>query len=1259
MKTFAAFAPSRLRRFYAPFLIFLFFFAAGGAFLFADTLTGQVSGNVFDVESHAPLSGVSVTLLNLDQGWKRQLQTDGGGNFVFMQLEPGHYSVAAEFTGYYRAERSDILIRLNQLQVVVPPIELRKLVFTRTEQITLRGEQTKTAIVDMTAPGATPVILAFLSEPGFTSLVSLLDWGVRFNFEDSLIQSLPLRGVRSFDQLALLSAGVFRVPFSTGQGPAVGIGVGTAGQFSVNGLRGRSNNFTVDGSDNNDEDIGVRRQGFVSLVPQSIESVQEFQIMTAGFPAEFGRNSASMVNAVSRSGKKDLHGSAYGMLNDDHLNARNFFEQPFTDQANGGTLNGGSFHGKKFAQAQAGGTLGAAIVPNKVFYFLSAEHQRHHGTAMAHFVVPAAGERGLRINPVVEGYSGFVPIDQLGGFLQAPDQFRDVRQGVTGARYSALAGRAVLALYPLPNNPSGPFGPNNYSQVRKTEGTGDAFSAKADWRLAEGLSFAARYNFTNDHSLIPFTSDAINSSLATATRTQNISLFLNGAGTRYGNAFRFSYGRTRLGFPPDRGDPLLFGSAPLPTGNADIDRNFQREIVTPYGRFGPFGASGPVGQLSILPYSTIGIDVFNFPQARVDNTFQLSDFITRSGPAHTLKFGADIRWSQLNSYSDRNSRPLLVFGYGRVSDDCQLNPFCLFATPDGLLRGLELAALGGAAGVLQTISTSNVADTAIGLRFAQYDLFAQDDWKPRKNLTVNFGLRYEYQTVPVEANRRIERTFGLDPAQFPHLQPSGDARNQQIIEGGNLAFDKALRSLNTLISGRTKIYQPDRNNFAPRAGLTWDPFGKGTTAIRAGYSLSYDANLGAVTSQSRNVAPTLVPVNFDPVFRPPDGLVINSPTFFFFVPTRDFLIVPGTLNSFNAPAGGFATALGAIFNQALPGLNEKSNSFAFTLPEKSLKTGYAQHFVLALERQLGRDLLVSAHYIGTRGVHLTRFTTPNGGMISTPRILVRPLPNSPIVLLTILDTSPSRAQRDESGLGAYTVIENSAASVYHSVQLTSEKRFSRGVQFRAYWTWSHSIDQVSDPFDGRGFYSLPQNGARLALERASANFDAQHRVAGYFLWEIPGSARPLLRSWKLAGTMEFQTGQPFTVNTAIDKNEDGNLTDRLNSLEGLVFRPGTARPIQLPSTVSALALTAPLKQDGKVGRNTFRGSGIATIDVSLSRRFALRDHASVDFRAEAFNLFNRTHFAIPVRILESPGFGRVFDTQVNPRSVRLTLKAMF
>ena len=249
----------------------------------ADTLTGEIKGRVLDVETKSALPDVAVSLLSTDRGWQRPAQTDADGNYVFIQLEPGDYSLNLDKPGYYAVTKTNISVRLNQPTVVLPPIELRRTVATPTTQITLATpEGAKVAVIDLTAPVPAQAILTYVTERAFTSLASVSDSSIRWNYDSSVLGALPLRGGRTFDQLALFTPGVVRVPFTGGEGPAVGLGVGTAGQFSVNGLRGRSNNFTMDGSDNNDEDIGVRRQGFVALVPQSAESIEDFQIMTAG-----------------------------------------------------------------------------------------------------------------------------------------------------------------------------------------------------------------------------------------------------------------------------------------------------------------------------------------------------------------------------------------------------------------------------------------------------------------------------------------------------------------------------------------------------------------------------------------------------------------------------------------------------------------------------------------------------------------------------------------------------------------------------------------------------------------------------------------------------------------------------------------------------------------------------------------------------------------------------------------------------------------
>ncbi len=1220
----------------------LCFFIVATAIVVADTMTGEVRGGVIDTETKNSLPAVSMKLQNVDQGWTKQGQTDADGNYVFLQLEPGAYTLVAEKTDYYPHEEKGIRVRLNQPRVVIPPIALRKTVSTPTQQITVQGEQTKIALIDLTSPGPNQTVLAYLSETGLTSMVALGDSSVRSNYDDSLVHALPLRGGRSFDQLSLFSPGVFRVPASSGEGPAVGIGVGATGQFSVNGLRSRSNNFTVDGSDNNDEDIGVRRQGFVSLTPQSIESVKEFQIMTAGFPAEFGRNSGSMVNAVSRSGENDIHGNVYGFFNPNAWNASNPFEHPFRDTINAAKLSGGQFTGNDYFHAQYGGVAGGPIIPKKLFYFGSLEGQNTHGGVMRHFVVPSENERGLRTR------NGLVKAGDL-------DDFFDIRN----IAYSAAAGRGVFSLYPLPNDPGGPFDSHDYAQVKRHEARGAIASSKLDWYITPVHSFAARYNFTDDDSVLPFTGDAINSSLANNTRTQNLSLFLNSTKPNFGNAARVSFGRTRLRFPQDKSSPFLFGSAPA----SGLPPSVASAITTRDGTYGPFGVTGAIGQLSILPYSSIGIDVFNFPQGRVDNTFQIADAVTWTRSKHALKTGVEIRRSQLNSFADRNSRPLLIFGNGVVSDVCVTNSQCVFGTPDGILRGTDLAALGAPAAFLQTISTNAQADTTIGLRFTHYNFFVQDDWKPFRKLTVNAGLRYELNTVPVEVNERIERTFHLDPQQFGHMQTQGaTAQNASIIRAGNRAFDAALQALSGFLNGRSEIYDPENKNFAPRIGMAWDPSGNGKTAIRAGYSLSYDAHLGAVTSQSRNVFPTFVPLNLDLNFlKPPDNILpgsfINGPAFLTFIPTQQPLIRPGTLNVYNLGGDAFATGLGTLFaqTQPAPGLNLSSNGLAFTLPERAFETGYAQHFMASVEHQFGDNYLASIHSVVTRGLHLPRFVTPNAGLVSTPF-----LSSSNANPLTLLDFPPGVPQTQDhrrfGDLGAFTLFQDSATSDYDSLQLAFEKRLSRGYQFRANWTWSHAIDQVSDPFDGRSFFSLPQDGARLDLERASANFDVRHRLTGFFVWKIPGIAgKRIFSNWTLATTGEFQTGQPFTVNTTFDRNGDGNLTDRLNSLEGIEVRPGQAQSILLSQRGPALA---PLNSDGRISRNSFRAQGISSIDMALSRSFVLKTK-TLDLRMETFNLFNRTNYGIPVRLLESPGFGRSFDTQLNPRSMRLSLKLSF
>src|SRR5688572_11586790 len=250
--------------------------------VYPDTITGTLVGQVFDttvpclVPACPALNGALVQVRNDDRGYIRSVRSNVSGEYRLEFIEPGNYTIIGTLEGYHEDRIENFRIKLDRPSEIIPP---------------------PLKMVRITQAAPPPNI------ENAEALVNKLDPTRRANFDADQVQALPLANIRSFDDLALLAPGVLPPPQTFGTaGPGIGPGVGTSGQFAVNGLRSRSNNFTVDGSDNNDQDVGVRRQGFVSLVPQSIESINEFQISTLLTDAQAGRNFGAQVNAVTRSG---------------------------------------------------------------------------------------------------------------------------------------------------------------------------------------------------------------------------------------------------------------------------------------------------------------------------------------------------------------------------------------------------------------------------------------------------------------------------------------------------------------------------------------------------------------------------------------------------------------------------------------------------------------------------------------------------------------------------------------------------------------------------------------------------------------------------------------------------------------------------------------------------------------------------------------------------------------------------------------------
>jgi hypothetical protein len=1193
--------------------------------------SGTLTGQVFDTASR-PVPDAKVTVVNENNGNARAIRTDATGAYNMPFLVPGLYAITASITGF-EGGPVRMGIPLNFTSVL------------RAPDITLHSTSSPS-----TPPAQPPSTTSGApAQPDeITPLISTADATRRGNFTAKQIESLPLGGttdMRTFDEYALLLPGVAPPPYTPGvRGPGVGFGIGSAGQFAVNGLRARSNNFTIDGSDNNDPDVGVRRQGFVALVPQSIESIREFQISTLLWNSEMGRNIASQVNAVSKEGGKKFHGQAYGFFTDSGLNAKNFFDY----------LGGASGGENPFTRTQAGFVLTGPIAKDRTQFFGSFEHLKVNASTEQHFATPSLAERRFLGLPVF-GVLKFRP----SAFI---NEFFGERLG------STPVGRNILSFYPAPNDSGGPYGANTFTEVLPADGRGSILSSKITHRFNDTNTIYARYNFTDDNRVLPSVNRAIRSTVIADTRTQDLSLiFDRELRTNLFSQARFSYGRTRLDFSPHPYSPLIFFKDSLEDVNSSVGST---QIAS---------MTGPIGELIVEPYSPVGVNTFSFPQQRANNTFQFADSISWTLKQHSLKLGADIRRVQLNSVLDRNYRPQVVYGGAvlttgtlRLNSDPN-NPFTFLAQSGGFLSGLQLATLGLPSSIFQTI-TAGTPDSTIALRFNEYNFFLNDNWRVRPNFTFDYGLRYEYNSVPREANNRIEDALALK-----NLPAPGGSRADTPER--TAAFNASVDPYRKVLNGRTAIYEPDRNNFGPHIDFAWDPWSDGKTSVRGGYGLFYDAILGAVVSQSRSVFPTEIPVNIEPAFTQFDVFSLNNPSTLV-VRDRGGVMIPDipliakdTLNRFGGSPADFVALIGELFRQ-----NQLGGGLAFTLPDKNLRSPYAQQWHLTLEREFLHDYAVSLGYVGTRGTKLTLLTTPNLGPNVTPSIQFATnfanfppgftLP-PPLVLAECTRFQDDKKcslqpNRPEPALGAYQIFKNAASSNYHALQLEARSRYKHGYAFTVAYTWSHSIDDVSDVFPIAGAPTLPQDSLNLGLERASSNFDIRHRLATSLIWDLPfyrnaksGAMSRWFGGWQLASIFQAYTGQPFTLNLPNDANLDGNLTDRPSTTDGLVFLTGHGRQRVALAPGRDVTNFFVLGRDGFVGRNTVRGDSFVNWDLALNKRFAFTESQKLDFRTEFFNALNRANFGLPIRTIGSPGFGSSVETANPARLIQFALKYSF
>jgi len=378
-------------------------------------------------------------------------------------------------------------------------------------------------------------------------------------------------------------------------------------------------------------------------------------------------------------------------------------------------------------------------------------------------------------------------------------------------------------------------------------------------------------------------------------------------------------------------------------------------------------------------------------------------------------------------------------------------------------------------------------------------------------------------------------------------------------------------------------------------------------------------------------------------------------------------------------------------------------------PSANLDNPYSLQYGLTIDQRLTNELSLSVAYVGTQGRHLLQVTTPDAPVVNLLSInSVTAMPNASMSYFPVFtacssvvgqSTSATTGCIANSGTSTTlrpdtnvqltrTLLQSTADSGYNSLQLQLRSRPHWNLQFGSAFTWSHSIDNASDFFDTANGPALAQDSFNSS-ERASSDFDARHRLALYFLWTTPDAAPRVFRNVQLSGVFAAQTGQPFTVTSAIDINQDGNLSDRLNTTyldAANHLSTSSDRRIPLVLTGNPLSLLSATEQalaaqglptssagdcfnpntevnqcDGAVGRNTFRAPSNNNLDLAVSRRFKLPsvDGRYVQVRVETFNLLNRAQFGIPVRILEAPGFGASVNTTAPNRIVQVAMRVVF
>ncbi|MBV9294763.1 MAG: TonB-dependent receptor, partial [Acidobacteriaceae bacterium] len=730
------------------------------------------------------------------------------------------------------------------------------------------------------------------------------------------------------------------------------------GGFSVNGQRERNNNFLLDGTDNNDASVPGIPGGISTINPDSTE---EFRVITNNFLPEFGRNSGAVVDIVSRSGANDFNGDAYEFNRVNAMAARNYFN-PSPDPQN------------PFVRNQFGFSLGGPIVKDKTFFFVNTEWDRFRTTLTNSAVVPTAAFK-------------------TGIFTYAGQQINLANpasaNNVLGLPLDPTM-QKVLAQYPTPNGPAvdsirGIY----YFPTGTPENTANT-TFRLDHHFSDKYSVSARYIYNgldvgnSLDEIIPGVGG-----VATNQQAQNGSFnFIAALRPNLVNEFRFGLNRTDDLFTCNGQNRINQGSA-LDSFGVGTDYSFNTGTNVPtIANFGCDALGDSNGQF------------------RRAGTWHYLDQVSWTKGTHNIKFGGEFRYVYDNGYNAFGSRPSDNFA---IFDDFGIpivNCAGACANSD-VLQTMAAALLGVTDSQSQTqYFTAQGQRTPTDFkRFVQheYGTFIQDSWKIRSNLTLELGLRYEFDGVPFERNGNLSNLLTQQP------------------------YNPAPITFQTVGPGTGRqLYNNDPFEFEPRLGLAWDPFKDGKTSFRVGYGIFHDRVFGNLFG---NLAG-------NPPFELGYQNYIN----------QNFANGTGplvTLSQLSAPA-----------SQPAPSATVQDGSFlsGITVLDPNLKNPYTQAWNAGIQRQLGSGMTLEVNYVGSGSHRLFRSVDGNPPL---PWLVAAAHANGSLPLTVsggALRLAPIYGLPQVTGNQAFVepvLIESIGNSTYNGLQSVFNKQLSHGIQFQA------------------------------------------------------------------------------------------------------------------------------------------------------------------------------------------------------------------